>query len=95
MSATKRYLEELSERHGHGGELSDEFLRRLEAGEFRDTLLIIDRATGHVDTWIETEAEFAVLMRTWEKGDEKKLRAGAVLITEGFVRMMVSSMLDS
>lgn len=46
MSATKRYLETVSEREGYGGELTEEFLDRVQAGEFPDTLLVIDRADG-------------------------------------------------
>lgn len=95
MSATKRYWETVSEREGYGGELSEEFLDRVQAGEFRDTLLVIDRHTGQTERFHQTDPEFRRVLELFDDGlpdaanDEVRLRAGEVLVTCGNVRLMV------
>lgn len=96
MSATKRYLETVSEREGYGGELTEEFLDRVQAGEFPDTLLVIDRADGSERRFHETDPDFVTEIFLAANGSgrtlaeaERRLRAGDAITTYGFVRLMV------
>ena len=96
MSKVKDYLYDVSVRHGYGGELTEEFLARLERGELRDTLLVIDRQTGRVDRYSQGADEFDEVVSLFADYDPEqatmdsmRLRAGEVLVTDDNVRLMV------
>lgn len=96
MSATKRYWETVSEREGYGGELTEEFLGRVQAGEFRDTLLVIAKDDGTQHRFHETEPEFrdaitraALANGTSPDDAERRLRAGEYLREGFYLRRMV------
>jgi hypothetical protein len=101
MSKIKEYMETISEEEGYGGELTEEFLARWEAGEFKDTLMVIDKETGmSVRTHASSsqywpELEFAGdAINDGPEAAEARMRAGEVIVSDGYVRMMVASMLD-
>lgn len=102
MSKIKEYMETISEEEGYGGELTEEFLARWEAGEFKDTLLVIDRETGmQVRTHASTsqywpELEFAGdAINDGPDAAEVRMRAGEVIISDNYVRMMIASALPA
>lgn len=101
MSAIKNYMETISEAEGYGGELSEEFLAKWEAGEYKDTILVIDRTHG---TQVRTHASSANYWPEMEfAGDaindgpeaaEARMRAGEVIVSDNYVRMMIACALD-
>lgn len=102
MSMMKRYMETVSEAEGYGGELTEEFLGKWEAGEYKDTILAIDRTYG-MQVWTH-QSSSRYLEELCFAGDaindgpeaaEARMRAGEVIVSDGYVRMMIASELPA
>lgn len=97
MSKTKSYYESLSERAGYGGEISEQFLNAIESGQIRNCIQIVFRESGDCRFVSQSDAkgfreEIAWAADSWQcepREAEKRLRAGEVCVTDGYVRMMI------
>ena len=97
MSKVKSYYESLSERTGYGGEISEQFMEAVGSGQIRNCIQIVFCESGDYRFVSQSDAkgfreELAWTADAWNcepREAEKRLRAGEVCVTDGYVRMMI------